>query len=66
MKRSTLAIVLAGQLVTLLLLCGAVSAQTIKVNGLITGRNGATMTLQTAWSGCSGTRESPAHSDSAS
>ena len=48
MKRSTLAIVLAGPLATPLLLCGAVSAQTIKVNGLVTGRNGATMTLQTA------------------
>jgi len=48
MKRSTLAIVLAWPLTTLLLFCGAVSAQTIKVNGLITGRNGATMTLQTA------------------
>src|SRR3984885_6366643 len=48
MKRSTLAIVLAGPLATLLLLCGAVSAQTTKVNGLITGRNGSTMTVQTA------------------
>jgi outer membrane protein OmpA-like peptidoglycan-associated protein len=48
MKRSTLAVVLAGPLATLLLFCGALSAQTIKVNGLITGRNGATMTLQTA------------------
>src|ERR1700691_4470027 len=48
MKRSILTIVLAGPLATLLLFCGAVSAQTTKVNGLITGRNGATMTLQTA------------------
>jgi outer membrane protein OmpA-like peptidoglycan-associated protein len=48
MKRSTLAIVLAGPLATLLLFCSAVSAQTTKVNGLITGRKGATMTLQTA------------------
>jgi outer membrane protein OmpA-like peptidoglycan-associated protein len=30
-----------------LLLCGAVVAQTTKVQGLITGRSGATMTLQT-------------------
>jgi outer membrane protein OmpA-like peptidoglycan-associated protein len=48
MKRNTLAIVFAGPLATLLLFCSAVSAQTNKVNGLITGRNGATMTLQTA------------------
>ncbi|HTC41823.1 MAG TPA: OmpA family protein [Candidatus Acidoferrales bacterium] len=34
-------------LATLLLLCGAVAAQTAKVQGLITGRSGATMTLQT-------------------
>jgi OOP family OmpA-OmpF porin len=48
MKRSAVAIGLAGPLVTLLLFCGAVSAQTAKVNGLITGRNGATMTVQTS------------------
>src|SRR3984957_2060528 len=48
MKRSTLAIVLAGPLATLLLLCGAVSAQTTKVSGLITGRKGSSMTLQTS------------------
>jgi outer membrane protein OmpA-like peptidoglycan-associated protein len=48
MKRRAPAIVLAGPLATLLLFCGAVSAQTTKVNGLITGRNGSTMTLQTA------------------
>jgi outer membrane protein OmpA-like peptidoglycan-associated protein len=48
MKRSTLTIALAAPLATLLLFCGAVSAQNSKVNGLITGRNGATMTLQTA------------------
>lgn len=34
-------------LATLVLLCGAVAAQTAKVQGLITGRSGATMTLQT-------------------
>jgi outer membrane protein OmpA-like peptidoglycan-associated protein len=48
MKRSTVAIVLAGPLATLLLFCGALAAQTTKVNGLITGRNGSTMTVQTA------------------
>jgi outer membrane protein OmpA-like peptidoglycan-associated protein len=48
MKRSAQAIVLAGPLATLLLVCSAVSAQTAKVNGLITGRNGSSMTLQTA------------------
>src|SRR6202167_5096428 len=48
MKRSILTIVLAGPLATLLLFCGTVSAQTTKVNGLITGRNGSTMTVQTA------------------
>jgi outer membrane protein OmpA-like peptidoglycan-associated protein len=48
MKRSAQAIVLAGPLATLLLVCSTVSAQTAKVNGLITGRNGSSMTLQTA------------------
>jgi outer membrane protein OmpA-like peptidoglycan-associated protein len=48
MKRSTRAVVLAGPLVALLLLCGVVSAQTTKVSGLITGRKGSTMTLQTS------------------
>jgi hypothetical protein len=48
MKRSTLAIVLAWPLATLLLFCGAVSAQNTKISGLITGRNGSTMTVQTA------------------
>ena len=47
MKRSALAVVLAGPLVTLLLFCGSVFAQTTKVSGLITGRNAANMTLQT-------------------
>jgi len=37
-------------LATLLLLGGACTAQTVKVEGLITGRSGATMTLQTATS----------------
>jgi outer membrane protein OmpA-like peptidoglycan-associated protein len=45
MKRGA---VLAGPLVALLLLCGVVSAQTTKVSGLITGRKGSTMTLQTS------------------
>ena len=48
MKRSAVALGLAGPLVTLLLFCGAVNAQTAKVNGLITGRNGAAMTVQTS------------------
>jgi outer membrane protein OmpA-like peptidoglycan-associated protein len=48
MKRSIRAVVLAGPLVALLLLCGAVSAQTTKVSGLITGRKGSSMTLQTS------------------
>jgi hypothetical protein len=47
-KRSNLATFIAGPLATLLLFCGALSAQNIKVNGLITGRKGATMTVQTA------------------
>jgi outer membrane protein OmpA-like peptidoglycan-associated protein len=34
-------------LATLLLLCGSVAAQTAKAQGLITGRSGETMTLQT-------------------
>lgn len=48
MKRSIRTVVVAGPLVALLLFCGAVSAQTTKVNGLITGRKGPTMTLQTS------------------
>jgi outer membrane protein OmpA-like peptidoglycan-associated protein len=47
MKRSAQAVVLAGPLVTLLLFCGSVFAQTTKVSGLIVGRNAATMTVQT-------------------
>jgi hypothetical protein len=47
MKRSTPAVALEGPLVALLLLCGVVSAQTTKVSGLITGRKGSNMTLQT-------------------
>jgi outer membrane protein OmpA-like peptidoglycan-associated protein len=48
MKRSSLAVVVAGKLVALLLSCDVMFAQTTKVNGLITGRNAASMTLQTA------------------
>ena len=49
MKRSNFAaILLAGPLATLLLLCNVAAAQTAKVAGLITGRSGATMTLQTS------------------
>jgi outer membrane protein OmpA-like peptidoglycan-associated protein len=48
MQRSVRAVVLSGSLITLLLLCDIVIAQTTKVNGLITGRNAASMTLQTS------------------
>jgi outer membrane protein OmpA-like peptidoglycan-associated protein len=51
MKRSSLvaiAFVATISLATLLLLCGAAVAQAAKVEGLITGRSGASMTLQTA------------------
>jgi len=48
MKRNAQAVVLSGSMVTLLLFCGAVFAQATKVKGLITGRNAASMTLQTA------------------
>ncbi len=49
MKRSAMAaIVLAGQLATLLMFSGTVFAQTTKINGLITGRSGSSMTLQTS------------------
>ena len=47
MKRSARAVVLGPLVVTLLLFCGAVFGQTTKVSGLITGRNAASMTLQT-------------------
>jgi OmpA-OmpF porin, OOP family len=49
MKRSALAgFALAGLLATLVLFCGAALAQTTKISGLITGRSGATMTVQTS------------------
>lgn len=48
MKRSTLAVFLAGPLVTLSLFSNAVFAQTTKVEGLITGRNAGSMTVQTS------------------
>ena len=48
MKRSALAVVLAGPFVTVLIFCSAVFAQTTKVSGLITGRNAASMTVQTS------------------
>ena len=48
MQRSVGAVVLSGSLITLLLFCDIVIAQTTKVNGLITGRNAASMTLQTS------------------
>ena len=48
MKRSArVGIALAGPLATLLLFCSTALAQTTKVNGLITGRSGANMTVQT-------------------
>src|SRR5580698_2490837 len=48
MKKNIRAVILTGPLVALLLFCGAVHAQTTKVSGLITGRNAASMTLQTS------------------
>lgn len=42
-----LVVTMSVALATLLLLCGTAAAQTAKAQGLITGRNGATMTLQT-------------------
>jgi outer membrane protein OmpA-like peptidoglycan-associated protein len=49
MKRNNLASIFpAAPLAILLLLCGVAAAQNEKVAGLITGRSGATMTLQTA------------------
>ena len=48
MKRNNLvAMFSAAPLVILLLLCGVAAAQTEKVAGLIIGRSGSTMTLQT-------------------
>jgi outer membrane protein OmpA-like peptidoglycan-associated protein len=49
MNRAFVAItsVVTMSLATLLLLCGSVAAQTTKAQGLITGRSGETMTLQT-------------------
>ena len=48
MKRTDVAsIVLAGPLAALLLVSSGVVAQTTKVNGLITGRTGSSMTVQT-------------------
>ena len=51
MKRSkfiAIALVVTTSLATLLLLCGGLEAQAAKAQGLITGRNGDTMTLQTS------------------
>jgi outer membrane protein OmpA-like peptidoglycan-associated protein len=42
-----IASVVTMSMATLLLLCGAAAAQTTKAQGLITGRSGETMTLQT-------------------
>ena len=48
MKRNAQAVVLSGSIVTLLLFCGAIFAQSTKVKGLIVGRSAANMTLQTS------------------
>jgi outer membrane protein OmpA-like peptidoglycan-associated protein len=48
MKRNILAVILLGPSVALLLAGGAAAAQTSKVDGLITGRRAASMTLQTS------------------
>lgn len=49
MKRSAMAAtLLAAQLTMLLLFCGTLFAQTTKVNGLIIGRSGPSVTLQTS------------------
>jgi outer membrane protein OmpA-like peptidoglycan-associated protein len=48
MKRKRFVLTATASLAILLLLCGVVAAQTVKAEGLITGRSGATMTLQTA------------------
>jgi outer membrane protein OmpA-like peptidoglycan-associated protein len=51
MKRSkfiAIALVVTTSLAALLLLCGGLEAQAAKAQGLITGRNGDTMTLQTS------------------
>src|ERR1700678_477766 len=48
MKRIFQAFVLCASMVTLLPFCGAAFAQSTKVSGLITGRNAASMTLQTS------------------
>jgi hypothetical protein len=47
-KRRALAVVFPGSLVTLLLFGRAMFGQTTKVNGLITGRKAASMTVQTS------------------
>jgi len=43
-----IALIVGSSLATLLLLSGAATAQTVKVEGLINGRSGDTMTLQTS------------------
>ena len=48
MKRSRLVLLATTSLAILLLFCGVAAAQTVKAEGLITGRSGATMTLQTS------------------
>lgn len=48
MKRISLAAIAFVVAVSPLLLCSTATAQTVKVTGVITGRSGATMTLQTS------------------
>ena len=48
MNRSKFVLTATASLAILVLLCGVAAAQTAKAEGLITGRSGATMTLQTA------------------
>ena len=43
-----IALIVGSSLATLLLLSGAATAQTVKVEGLVNGRSGDTMTLQTS------------------
>ncbi|WP_254059872.1 OmpA family protein [Granulicella sp. L46] len=48
MKRNSLAVTLAAPLLTMMLCSHVLSAQATKLSGLITGRNGASMTVQTS------------------
>jgi outer membrane protein OmpA-like peptidoglycan-associated protein len=48
MRKQSLTNLVAGTLVTLMSLCGVMNAQSAKASGLITGRTGDTMTVQTS------------------